>query len=262
VVVALKVPAVAMPPVIVTVVVLLAPNKPDAAVFGAVKVTVSPSTTPPSKLTVTPKRFPNNVLTVVLCGVVPFMGVRVNPLDSNAPISRVPLTVRIPRWSDVVGIAPPAVVLASRAILLGERANVCVEPPLLARVVLITVLAAPVGVMGVTPVVVPLIPLVAFSPTMFAPEKLIVPPVLLISGFPTDELPTMMLLEILVVPFSLKIAPCGLGVLPKTVILDMLVVPEKLKIIPLPLVVELPEKVLRTYARSIGIEGHLSWDLK
>ena len=99
---------------------------------------------------------------------------------SKAPRSRTPIA-RTPRWSDVVGVAPPAVLLASAAILTACRAKVWVEPPLLARVVSITVLAAPVGIIGVTPVKLPKIPLAPFVPTMLAPLKLRIPPSLRIS---------------------------------------------------------------------------------
>ena len=128
------------------------------------------------------------------------------PPNSKAPISRI-LTERTPRWSVVVGIAPPAVLLALMAILPATRAKVWVNPPLFARVVLITVLAPPVGVMGVMPVnKPPSMPLMLFVPTMFAPVKL--SDALLKISFPNDALfPTMILLLIVAEPPVVRMAP-------------------------------------------------------
>ena len=75
----------------------------------------------------------------------------------------------------MVGTALPALLLASIAILPGARVKVWVGPPLFASVVLIMVLAAPVGVIGVKPKKLPLIPFAPFVPTIFAPIKFRLP---------------------------------------------------------------------------------------
>ena len=100
------------------------------------------------------------------------MGIGSVTPNSKAPISRIP-TARAPRWSVVVGVAPPSLLLALMAGLPTTRAKVLVKPPLSARVVLITVLAAPVGtIIGVAVVKPPSMPFTPFVPTMFISIKL------------------------------------------------------------------------------------------
>ena len=54
----------------------------------------------------------------------------VNPLDSKAPMSTVPLTMRgSPRWSVVTPAGMRALLPASMAGLPGSRAMVWVGPP-------------------------------------------------------------------------------------------------------------------------------------
>jgi hypothetical protein len=85
-------------------------------------------------------------------------------------------------------------------MLLGNNIWVWVEPPLFASVVTITVFAAPVGVIGVTPTKPPSMPFTPFVPTMFAPPKVSVPPIMKISAPLVAVLPMMMLLVMDEVP--------------------------------------------------------------
>ena len=61
---------------------------------------------------------------------LPDVTAMVNPLDSKAPMSTVPLTMRDrPRWSVVTPLGMRALLPASMAGLPGRRAMVWVGPP-------------------------------------------------------------------------------------------------------------------------------------
>ena len=96
-----------------------------ALVSGAVKVTTAPATGSPKALVRVACSGANRAPTGV-AWLSPAVTVSVNPRDSNAPMSTMPLMGRLmPRWS-VTGA--PKLVPASMARLLGSKANVFVGP--------------------------------------------------------------------------------------------------------------------------------------
>ncbi len=101
----------------------------DAPLAGGVNVTRPPATGSFELLavTVTTSGAANTPEAV---WPLPEVTAMVNPLDSKAPISTVPLTMRLnPRWSVVTPAGMRALLPASMAGLPGSRAMVWVGPP-------------------------------------------------------------------------------------------------------------------------------------
>ena len=155
--------------------------------------------------------------------------------SSKAPISRVP-EAAVPRWSLVVAPAPEALMAGDPEM----RAWVWVGPPLLARVVLMTAVAATPVISPPRPVLPPMFsiifaPLLVNAPTTspvplptmilllsVAEETMPLPP-----GTPIEVLPKIVeLLIVTIAPDSTRIVPpVAMAVLPESVEFVMVTVP-------------------------------------
>ena len=103
----------------------------EAPLAGGVKVICPPATGSLALLAVTVATSgAENAVDTAADWPLPDVTVMVNPLDSKAPISTVPLTMRAnSRWSKMSPAGMRALLPASIAKLPGKSAMVLVEPP-------------------------------------------------------------------------------------------------------------------------------------